>query len=284
MCRQLMQRLFLFCITLIFSLTFSFNHVQAQSVPFYWEFINVDIAVQTNGDMLITETQKYTFTGKYNNQRSRYIPLDKVDEITEVSVTENGRLLPSETGIENNQRWIRWKHQLKAPESDIFVLKYRVVGGLHVNDNDAQVYWKAIFSDRKAPIKQARVRVELPEKFAASIKDFQSFGISTNIRKVNSKTIEAVAETAIKPGEDLEIQVTFDRTGTEIKPPIWQSSQSEDSLFKWIFWAILLLIVYRILFSRKSVSVTYEHSSSSYEVGGYGGDGGDGGGGGGGGD
>ena len=33
-----------------------------EPAPFYWEFINVDIDVQENGDMLIMETQKYVFT------------------------------------------------------------------------------------------------------------------------------------------------------------------------------------------------------------------------------
>ena len=46
---------------------------------FYWDFINVDIDVQTNGDMLITENQKYVFTKLGKNQRYRYIPLDKIE-------------------------------------------------------------------------------------------------------------------------------------------------------------------------------------------------------------
>ena len=54
---------FLYAFLLIFMAS-SPSATQAQSeVPFYWEFINVDIDVQENGDMLITETQKYVFTG-----------------------------------------------------------------------------------------------------------------------------------------------------------------------------------------------------------------------------
>ncbi|MBX9256158.1 hypothetical protein H1Q63_19840, partial [Desmonostoc muscorum CCALA 125] len=111
---KLAQRILLFCLTLLLSLGLSINYVTAQQVPFYWQFINVDIAVQNNGDMLVSETQKYTFTGDYKNQRYRYIPIDKLDEITDVSVSENAKELPSETGFENNQFWIRWTHQLKA--------------------------------------------------------------------------------------------------------------------------------------------------------------------------
>lgn len=40
--------------------------------PFYWDAIDVDIAVQQNSDLWITETQTYVFTG--NHTRERYHP------------------------------------------------------------------------------------------------------------------------------------------------------------------------------------------------------------------
>ncbi len=70
-------------ILLIASLAFHGVSV-AEPPPFYWEFINVEIDVQENGDMLITETQKYVFTGPHTNKRYRYIPLDRVDRIDSV--------------------------------------------------------------------------------------------------------------------------------------------------------------------------------------------------------
>lgn len=262
------KRLLLFGITLIVSLILPLHHLQAQSVPFYWEFINVDIAVQTNGDMLVTETQKYTFTGDYKNQRYRYILLEKIDKITDVSVSENNQILPIETNIENNQFWIRWRHELKAPSSHTFVLKYRVIGGLHINGNDAKVYWKAIFPKRQAAVKQAQFKVEFPEQFATKIKDFQSFGTSANIRKVNPRTIQAIAQTPIEPGEELGVQVTFDNVDLQIKPPQWQSSESSFNWFPWIIGFFLFFVLPRFLGSNSNTtSITIS-----------GGDGGDGGG------
>jgi len=108
--------------------------------PFYWDFINVDIDVQENGDMLITETQKYVFTSNYTNERCRWIPLDKVDAIGDVQVSEEGNILSATTGVKNNQLWVKWTHALSPPESHTFVLKYRVIGGLHVYDDGDQVY------------------------------------------------------------------------------------------------------------------------------------------------
>ena len=109
-----------------------------EPAPFYWEFINVDIDVQENGDMLITETQKYVFTSSHTNERYRWIPLGKVDGIEDVQVSEEGNILSATTGVENNQLWVRWSHALSPPESHTFVLKYRVIGGLHIYDDGDQ--------------------------------------------------------------------------------------------------------------------------------------------------
>ncbi len=53
--------------------TAQINLALASTIPFYWEFMNVDLDVQTNGDMWVTETQKYVFESDYSNQRYRYI-------------------------------------------------------------------------------------------------------------------------------------------------------------------------------------------------------------------
>ena len=110
-----------FLLSLLFTLFTLTTQVNAQSditqLPFYWDSINVEIDVQNNGDMLVTETQKYVFNRKQSNQRYRYISLDKVDEITDVSVSENNQILASQIGKKNNQLWIKWQHQLNPPES-----------------------------------------------------------------------------------------------------------------------------------------------------------------------
>jgi hypothetical protein len=76
-------------VMLILALFLTAHMVSAQEPsPFYWEFINVEIDVQENGDMLVTETQKYVFTAPHTNERYRWIPLDKVDSIENVQVFE----------------------------------------------------------------------------------------------------------------------------------------------------------------------------------------------------
>lgn len=184
--------------------------ITAQSAsPFYWDFINVDMQVLENGDMQVMETQKYVFTASHTNERYRYIPLDKVKQITDIAVFEGERSLPITTGVDNNQQWIQWQHKLNPPNSHTFVLKYRVVGGLQVDRNNTSVYWKAIFAERKAPINSAKVTVKLPEVLAGKVLSFQNYGVSATARQINPTTFEFTADRAVQPGEELEVKIPF---------------------------------------------------------------------------
>ncbi len=132
-------------LALVLFLTVSMAQAQ-ESKPFYWEFINVEIDLQENGDMLVSETQKYVFTGSYSNERHRWLPLGRLSSIEDVEVFEGDKKLFISWGIENNQVWIHWQHQLTPPESHTFVIKYRVKGGLQVKDGWGFIYlWLSIF-------------------------------------------------------------------------------------------------------------------------------------------
>jgi hypothetical protein len=226
------------------------THAAAQQLPFYWDNINVLIDVQTNGDMLVTETQKYVFTADYNTERYRYIPLDKVDEIKDVTVAENNQRIASTTGIdENNQLWIRWQHQFKAPESHTFVLKYRVVGGLQLDGENTLVYWKAIAAGRKARINSGKVTVKLPEALSGKVVSFTNFGAAAVPRQVDPKTFEFVASQPIPPEQELEVQIAFPQQILNIPQPGWQQtgnqSQSSGGLGAFIdkFWGLFFLLI-----------------------------------------
>ena len=242
--RQLKKILYFFT-TLLTIFMVTVTHVAAQQLPFYWENINVIIDVQTNGDMLVTETQKYVFTADYNTERYRYIPLDKVDEIKDVTVAENNQTIASTTGIdENNQLWIRWQHQLKAPESHTFVLKYRVVGGLQLDGENTQVYWKAIAADRKAPINAAKVRVQLPEALSDRVISFTNFGTPATPRQVDAKTFEFIANQPVEPGQELEVQIAFPQPILNVPQPRWQSQFSGGmGAFLDQFWGLFFLLI-----------------------------------------
>ena len=283
----------LFMLGLLFALFTLTTNVNANTtltqLPFYWNAINVVIDVQSNGDMLVTETQEYVFNREHSNQRYRYIPLNKVDDITDVTVSENNKIIPSQVGKKNNQLWIKWQHELNPPESHTFAIKYRVIGGLPVTSHTAQVYWKAIFGDRSAPIQNAKVTVKLPKSVAGKIYSYNSYpnSIPVSAQKLDEQTIEFIAQKSIPQGQELEVQVRFPNDVLNIQKSQWQRSEQQkvssrqrnngDTNIIGIIYSLILaaLIVWAMISGSSNNSSSRSRSSRSR--GGYGGGGGGGG-------
>ena len=65
--KRILKKVVFFLLASLSLFLVTVTHAAAQQLPFYWDNINVIIDVQTNGDMLVTETQKYVFTADYTN-------------------------------------------------------------------------------------------------------------------------------------------------------------------------------------------------------------------------
>lgn len=191
-----------------FILCLSIGLAQA-ATPFFWDSIDVDMTLETNGDLLITETQTYVFTANHSNERYRYIPLEGINSITDVSVYENNEPLAVETGSRNNNYWIRWQHALNAPAAHTFVIKYRVVGGVQVKGNRSQLYWNALFPERSAPINRGQVTLHVPETLTGRVTSFQGEGIGSRDRKLTPTTFEFVTNGPLEPQQFLNVRATF---------------------------------------------------------------------------
>ena len=55
---------------------------------YHYDFINADINILSNGDLEITETQKFAYTSGDFHYGFRWIPLDKVEAIDQVEIWE----------------------------------------------------------------------------------------------------------------------------------------------------------------------------------------------------
>ena len=195
--------------------------------PFYWEFIKVDIDLQDNGDTLVTETQKFLFTRTYNDTRIHYIPLDKVDDIRNMHVSDvhlsgEGERVHVETDKESDlaQLQIRFGHSsIQGLRSHTWEIKYRVVGGLQITDNGDRILWKALQKDREAPIQRLTATVRLPESIEVLTKQqtplplgierpadhgvpsavrFRSLGVPADARQLDRRTVEFVTRSSLQ--------------------------------------------------------------------------------------
>jgi len=235
--------------------------VHAARAPFYWEFLNVDIAVQETGDLLVTETQKYVFTAPYSIERSRWIPLDKVDRITDVQVLVEGQVLPRVTGVHENRFWIKWRHALTLPANHTFVIQYRVHGGLHIHPDGDAVMWTALAKDRAASIKSSTVTVRLPVVLAGHIQSVKQYGsVLAAFRHVDARTVEFIPYWAVLPGQELTVQVTFPHGMLKVPVPDWQQQRRAEGpsmlgmivsamASSAVFWTLVTLLALIVLLS-----------------------------------
>ncbi|MFG6098890.1 DUF2207 domain-containing protein [Leptothoe sp. ISB3NOV94-8A] len=228
-------------------LCFSISLAQA-ATPFFWDSIDVDMALEADGDLLVTETQKYVFTQPHSNERYRYIPLEGIDSITDVAVYENNEPLTVQTGRRNNDYWIRWQHSLNAPAAHTFVLQYRVVGGIQVKGNRSQLYWNALFPERSAPINRGNVTLHVPEVLADQVNSFQGEGVASRDRKLNLTTYEFVTSGPLAPQQFLNIRLEFPTSALNIpqaQTDYWSIKQSSWApFFSWAVPAIFVLGVF----------------------------------------
>src|SRR5436190_13516836 len=76
---------------LLFSIAVSTAAAQSTKV-YRFDRLDVDMTVQTNGDIDVVETQTYSYvSGSFSGYGFRDIDKGRFDDITNVSVSENGK-------------------------------------------------------------------------------------------------------------------------------------------------------------------------------------------------
>ncbi|MHC4167128.1 MAG: DUF2207 domain-containing protein, partial [Planctomycetota bacterium] len=233
----------------------------AQSDAFKWTYIDVEIDVQKNGDLLISERQEYSFEsgpGEKRHELSRLFLMERIDDIRDVEVYElagNGGIssepapLPYTIETDQNDLRICWSCELNPPQTRTFLLKYRVIGAIYVDKGEGgtrykyrsrrsrrlsvirpswdELYWNAVMWPRPAVVEKAKVTVHLPSKLRGKNRRIASHGSSAGIqRDTDPDTIGFSSIHPIPPETGLQIYVAFQHGVLRIKRPDWQPHKS----------------------------------------------------------
>ena len=207
----------------------------AQSAT-YWERFDVSIEVRSNGDLLVTEDQSLRF-GERARHGFREIPLDRVEQIVDLSVSEPGPPVPPgpecipggaihllQTSSDGGDLLLDWWFPATAGASRTFSIQYRVVGGLRYYEAGDQVYWQAVYADRPFPVQSSQVTVNLPQDIAPS--DLQAAGYPENLvshDQVDPRTVRFSARN-LPAGTGLVARVQFPHGIVSGSPPAWQAA------------------------------------------------------------
>ena len=215
--------------------------VSAQDKTLYWERFDVDITVLDNGDFQVVEHQEIAFTSGSFTYGYRNIPLDRVEQITNLEVWE-GDTRYVEQNSENPNTFQSWTEsgELKVKfyfsetsnQRRTWTLRYTVKGGLRVYEGGDQLFWKAIYSDRAFPVRNARVVVHLPAAFSPDELMVETYESDASMEQVDPQTVIFKATREIGANQGLEIRVQFPHGIVSAQEASWQAAADRQTEYE----------------------------------------------------
>jgi len=225
--------------------------VQAQGKEYYWNRLDVDITVQKNSDILITEAWELTFTEGSFHFIYRNVPTDRLEDISLVKVLVDGQKAVSgretpytyETYYHDGDYVIKVYFPYTQDSTHTYVLSYIVQGGLRIYEGGDQLWWKAVFADRDFVVRSSTVTVHLPEG-VEEVQNTAAYGWDAYTDVRDPRTVVFVAQD-ISPGRELEVRVQFPHGIVEGSSPSWQAREDfRTSVRPWATLGSLCLGVF----------------------------------------
>jgi hypothetical protein len=222
----------------------------AQSQNLYWERYDVDLVVQSNGDLRVTETQRINFTSGTFSEGFAQLLTTNTDGIDEVTVSEDGRLYTEvrstfDVGVgefavdpaEGGALDVVWGMGRTRNETRTFELAYTVHGAIRRYDQGNELQWNALSPGlRDFPVEAARVTISVPPDVSLTYVDYiveQGFGTSPMNVTVADDGRSAVAETTETIGPDEGIQVVAQLAGPlGGSAPSWQAAFDQRNAYE----------------------------------------------------
>ena len=210
----------------------------------YWDRYDVDIEVRPDGTLRVTETQTIVFVNGSFHVGFASIPLDRLDTLTDIQVSENGRPYQRVTSeresgfqahVEGNEYIVEWYFPYTSNAQRTFTLAYTVQGAIRrYPDADPPhdvVQWIAIAPDHEFPIDQSRVTVRLPRGVKLLPDASSPTGYNADAVGADAKTrvdvergiVTVDAGRVVRPGESVEVGVKFEHGKIAGVASRWQS-------------------------------------------------------------
>jgi len=255
----------------------------AQDKTLYWDRLDVNIQVNQDGTFRVEERAKIVFTHGIFHYGTRNIPMGRVTDITDVTVRDAERTYQNDssgapytfrTTHSGGDLVIKWYFPAAENEARTFTIAYTVHGGLRYYDAGDQLWWKALFPDRPAPIKHSTVTVTLPRnvqvtKYAAYIYSGSGYqtGTTVNIgQQIAPNVVQYELNRPLERGQTMEVEIAWPHGLIAGSPAPWQISadKAEEAYAKkiavrqkWGPLLSLLLLALGLLFAVGGALLAY---------------------------
>lgn len=226
-----MRRLYLCALTLLALLALASCGSQKS---YTWQRIQSDVQVRASGTLAVTETLTLRYTGGPFTFAFRDLPDRRIDDITNISVTADGRSFQQVTDEESAQPFtfsvsreddaqrIRWVYPETVGGTQTFTLRYDVAGAVRRYADADEIWWSFVFPNRDAPVEQAVGQMTLPAPVPAAQLDATTPDVAASVeRGPGTASVEA---TNIAAGKELTLQLRFPKNIVGGAAPAWQAA------------------------------------------------------------
>lgn len=258
-------------ITLLFALLLTLapsSHAQTKS--FNWNDWNIDIVMQPDGSLDVTETQTLNFLGEPFSFGFRSIPTGRQgnnDGITNVAVREGDLIYRESSSNEpgtfevidqGDETRINWYFEPALGEHT-YTFSYRVNGAVRTGNGEEgsgdQIFWTVLPSDHPAMVDNSRTTITLPEGVspqryfdtnehlvAAYLNDIQTDEVLVEVSD-DERVITFTSERPIMTGEKLDVRVQIPHGLLPTPTPGWQAAEQRDDAVGLAVLALSLLLM-----------------------------------------
>jgi hypothetical protein len=196
------------------------------------ERFDVDLEIQADGALVVTETVVFRFEGGPFTYVFRDLAYAEIDQIDRLQASMDGEVLPQ--GVGPGQVEVEAGDPLKvtwhlAPTSDAthtFTLVYRVQGAIRQIENADALIWRAVPEEHEYPIASSTITLRYPPT-ARLLEEPQLRGRDATVETGENQVILTTYE--IDEDEDVVVQALFAPGSVIASPPKWQAQAAERS-------------------------------------------------------
>jgi uncharacterized protein (TIGR04222 family) len=194
---------------------------------YFAERYDVDISVQPDGALLVTETILFQFQGGPFTQVFRELAGNQLDEIDSIQAYLDGRPLPQGPGpgqveIEAGEPLkVTWHFEPVSDSAHIYKLTYQVLGAIRDGEAADTLIWSAIPPEHDYRIESSRITLAYPAN-ANLVAEPSLTGVPASLEGAQGRYVFSSGEIASDTGVQLE--AAFD-PGFITQPPDWQARQ-----------------------------------------------------------
>jgi len=211
--RQPFVPLFFVGLICAFSLIFSAQPVMAKERSFEIQEVAINVRIDAEGNMWVTERDTYRFDGAFNGivVQLDASGSDGIDNFQAFEVTSQ-QDIPLDVEASGNGEQIQYKVYHQASDAtSVFRFTYRIKNAVQVYADTAELYWTFFDITNPSELGDVRIDIEMPNGTAIPKEDIKAFGhgpLSGTVEITEDGTVR-YRVSPLPPERNLEVRILF---------------------------------------------------------------------------